>query len=70
MKVEQIVLYLVQLPLLQSFETSFERISTKTAILAEVRAESFSGWENASRTETLSTALKTTRLPGTYWKII
>jgi len=44
MKVEQIVLYLVQLPLLQSFETSFERISTKTAILAEVRAESLSGW--------------------------
>lgn len=44
MKVEQATLYLVELPLLQAFETSFERISTKTAILVEVRAESLSGW--------------------------
>ena len=44
MKIEEIVLYLVELPLLQFFETSFERIYKKSAILVEIKSGGISGW--------------------------
>jgi len=44
MKIEGIVLYRIELPLLQFFETSFERIYKKSAILIEIRGQGLSGW--------------------------
>lgn len=44
MKIEEIVLYRIELPLLQFFETSFERIYTKSAILIEIKSDGISGW--------------------------
>ncbi len=44
MRIEKIILYRIELPLLQFFETSFERIYTKSAILVEIKSGGISGW--------------------------
>ena len=44
MKIEEIILYSIELPLLQFFETSFERIYKKSAVLVEIRCQGLSGW--------------------------
>jgi o-succinylbenzoate synthase len=44
MKIEEIILYSIELPLLQFFETSFERIYKKSAVIAEIRSQGLSGW--------------------------
>ncbi len=44
MKIEAVTLYTIQLPLLQFFETSFERIHARTAILIELKSSGLSGW--------------------------
>jgi len=44
MKIEETVLYQVELPMLQFFETSFERMRKKSAILVEIRGGGLSGW--------------------------
>jgi O-succinylbenzoate synthase len=44
MQIEEIVLYRIELPLLHFFETSFERLYTKSAILVEIKSEGLSGW--------------------------
>jgi O-succinylbenzoate synthase len=44
MQIEEIVLYRIELPLLHFFETSFERLYTKSAILVEIRSAGLSGW--------------------------
>ncbi len=44
MKIEEVLLYRIELPLLQFFETSFERIYRKSAVLVEIRSQGLSGW--------------------------
>ena len=43
-KIEQVVLHQIQLPLVHFFETSFGRTYHRDIILVEVRADSVSGW--------------------------
>ncbi len=51
MRIERITLYRIRLPLVHPFETSFGRMTDKTAILVRVDAEGLTGWGEAAVNE-------------------
>ncbi len=67
MKIEQITLSLLRMPLVSAFETSFGRITHRECILLEVRAGGLTGWGEVVADHDPGYSYETT---GTAWHIL
>jgi o-succinylbenzoate synthase len=67
MKLDQVSLYHVSMPLKTAFETSFGRIQTRDCILVEVKAGGASGWGESTADRDPGYSYETT---GTAWHIL
>lgn len=67
MKIEQISLSLLRMPLVSAFETSFGRITHRECILLEVRADGLTGWGEVVADHDPGYSYETT---GTAWHIL
>jgi O-succinylbenzoate synthase len=67
MKIEQITLYNVSMPLVAPFETSFGRILNRDCILLEIVADGVTGWGECVADRDPGYAYETT---GTAWHIL
>lgn len=67
MKIEQITLHHLRMPLVAPFETSFGRITDRECILVEIRSEGLTGWGECVADRDPGYAYETT---GTAWHIL
>jgi o-succinylbenzoate synthase len=66
-RIEQIILREIQLPLVEPFETSMGRTTLRRIVLVEVRSEGVSGWGEVTAGETPSYSPETTE---TAWHLL
>jgi o-succinylbenzoate synthase len=66
-RIEQIILREIQMPLVEPFETSMGRTTLRRIVLVEVRAEGVSGWGEVTAAETPNYSPETTE---TAWHVL